>query len=102
MSLLKSLIVPTATVGTICAVLASAAPSKANSWDYCMPFAGGEICADYGRNYDEIQATIPGLGTENLTVACVDGSYDASSRGDWSREEAEAFVEGYCSTRSHD
>ena len=101
MSLLKSLIVPTATVGTICAILASAAPSRSASWDLCLPFAGGEICADYGRNYDEVEAYIPGLGTENLTIPCLPEGYDASSRGDWSQQEAEAFVEGYCSTRSH-
>ena len=103
MSLLKSLIAPAATVGTICAVLASAAPSKASSWDLCLPFAGGEICADYGRHYDEVEATIPGFGTEYMTITCTNNGYDASSRGDWSREYAEAFVEGYCDGRgSHD
>lgn len=101
MSFFKSLIVPCAAVGAICGVLAYAAPSKAASWDLCMPFAGGEICANYGHRQDVVRAHIPYMGTEDFTISCLPSGYDATSRGDWSRSEAESFVDGYCSSRSH-
>ena len=99
MSLLKSLIAPCAAVGTVCAILASAAPSKAATWDLCLPFAGGEVCASYGPDYDEISATLPYLGTETMVIECADGGFDTTSRGDWSREEVRAFSRNYCEGR---
>lgn len=99
MSLLKSLIAPCAAVGTVCAILASAAPSKAATWDLCLPFAGGEVCGNYSSAFDEVYAYLPGLGTENMTIQCTGGGYEFTSKGQWSQAEVESFVSSYCEAR---
>ena len=80
MSLLKSLIVPTATVGTICAVLASAAPSNAQT--YRSGHIGGfdaEIL-DSGSMTEEDFIVIQGpKGEESISVTC--SPFDWSSTG---------------------
>ena len=98
MSFLKSIAAPIVTVGAICATLAVSA-TRAEAYEFCMPWMGGEICATSGLYQDQVSANIPGLGSERMTIKCINGGYEYRSRGSWTRAQVNEFVEGYCSGR---
>ena len=99
MSLLKSVAVPTAITAAVCGVLAATAPAQSQGLSTCLPVGGGEICTYPGHSFDHVTATIPGIGSETIDVKCARGGYEFSSRGQWSQQEVETFVEGYCEGR---
>ena len=97
MPLLKFIAVPTAITAAACGIFAATSPVRAQSM--CMPFAGGQICANAGYSSDRVTATIAGLGVETMDIKCANGGYSFSSHGQWSQSEVETFVEGYCEGR---
>ena len=71
----------------------------ANAADMCQDIAGGRACVTTFTNYDIIEAYIPVLGgSETLQITC-DGGWEYQSKGDWTKDTADVFVENYCEGR---
>jgi len=71
---------------------------EAKAWDFCTNAYGQSLCANYGR-VDEVAIT-GNLGTEAFSIQCRNGrAVDWNSYGDYSRSQAQIFVNSFCSTR---
>ena len=80
------------------ALIGTAPKVEARGFDFCMSLYGGEVCANYGTQDDEVVADIPGFGMEVMIIKCIDGDYDFYSEGDWSYNEVDIFVSNYCTS----
>ena len=86
-------------VVAVAAIVCTAPKAEAKDFDLCMPWFGGEMCANYGTQDDEIVADLPGMGLEIMIIKCANGDYDFYSEGDWSYDEVDTFAHRYCATR---
>ena len=82
----------------VLAVTSLFAAPEAKAWDFCTSAYGQRVCANYGR-VDEVAIT-GDLGTEAFLIQCRNGrAVDWNSYGDYSRSQAQIFVNSFCSTR---